>query len=423
MKQGKPVINTVMIALAVALAVYFGVYIYNSLDTPYHSTLAYEYTLYDSAQAEGIMVRDETVLPAQNGIVDVIRGEGERVGVGQTVAMVYRDTQAQADQASLEQMSMEYDLLNYAMSTNGDVESAARLDEGIIQATVALRDAAARNDYTDLEEQVMQVKSSVLKRGYTYGDGVDATELEARKAELKAQMNTLTAQTTADTSRVNADKAGTYSHMVDGMEAVATPKAVAAMNPDQLRELMGQSPQPAEGAVGKLISSDRWSFAAIVDSKTAERMKLNDYVTVRFSGDFSQDVPMRVDHISQPEGSKEAAVVFSSDRYLARTTLLRQQSAEVIFKDYTGLRVPKEALKMIKGTQTDEETGKETEYTMLGVYVIVAGRTEFKEAEVVAEGSDYYVLKPAGDDRKMLRAGDEVITRGTGIYAGQNFKD
>ena len=55
----------------------------------------------------------------------------------------------------------------------------------------------------------------------------------------------------------------------------------------------------------------------------------------------------------------------------------------------------------------------------LGVYALVSGRVEFKGAEVITEGSDYYVVRPTDTGRKLLRAGDEIIVEGTGLYAGQ----
>ena len=112
-------------------------------------------------------------------------------------------------------------------------------------------------------------------------------------------------------------------------------------------------------------------------------------------------------------------VVFSSDRYLARTTLLRHQTAELIFESFSGLRVPKEAVRMIKSTQKDEETGEEREVSKLGVYVLVAGRAEFKGIQVVTEGGDYYVVKPTSTSSDALRAGDEVITQAIGLFDGQ----
>ena len=113
-------------------------------------------------------------------------------------------------------------------------------------------------------------------------------------------------------------------------------------------------------------------------------------------------------------------MVFSTDRYLARTTLLRSQTAELIFDSWSGLRVPKEALRMVKDTKLDEETGQAVETgSRLGVYVLLGGRAEFKEAAVVTEGSDYYVVRAVNAGSGALRAGDEVIIQGTGLYDGQ----
>ena len=92
MKQGKSVITFAMAAIAVALVIYFGFYVAKVFSEPYTTALAYTYTSNDSAEAVGILVRQETVLPAQTGIVDVTRSEGEKVGVGQSVAQVIHNT-------------------------------------------------------------------------------------------------------------------------------------------------------------------------------------------------------------------------------------------------------------------------------------------------------------------------------------------
>ena len=127
MKQGKSVITFAMAAIAVALVIYFGFYVAKVFSEPYTTALVYTYTSNDSAEAVGILVRQETVLPAQTGIVDVTRSEGEKVGVGQSVAQVYRDSQAQTNQADLEALADQIQLLEYS-SDGGGVDSAAKLD-------------------------------------------------------------------------------------------------------------------------------------------------------------------------------------------------------------------------------------------------------------------------------------------------------
>ena len=127
---------------------------------------------------------------------------------------------------------------------------------------------------------------------------------------------------------------------------------------------------------------------------------------------------MTVDRIGATEGGK-TLVIFSSNRYLALTTLLRHQTAELIFESWSGLRIPKEALHLI---QTAPEEGDASSAappsSKLVVYALVNGRTEFREVDILYEGSDYYVTRPVGTGRKVLRAGDAVITHGTGLTDG-----
>ncbi len=417
MKQGKSVITFAMAAIAVALVIYFGFYVAKVFSEPYTTALAYTYTSNDSAEAVGILVRQETVLPAQTGIVDVTRSEGEKVGVGQSVAQVYRDSQAQTNQADLEALADQIQLLEYS-SDGGGVDSAAKLDENILQAVTALHAASGVGDYNQLEDQVRTLKSTVLKRGYVYGNGLGSEELTQKLNDLKSQYAALKQQTSSSTSSVRAPQSGVFSTLVDGYETAVTPQTVFQLTPSSLSALLAGQGKESGGGVGKLITSTRWYFAAALPVSVAERLKEGSTATLRFSGDFDQDIDMRVDQIGQAEGDK-SVVVFSTDRYLSQTTLLRQQTAELIFNSWSGLRIPKQALRMEKSTYTDKETGQEVQNNRLGVYALLGGRAEFKTVEVVTEGDDYYVVRSTTDESDALRAGDEVIVRATELYDGQ----
>ena len=417
MKQGKPVITVAIAAIAVALVIYFGFYVAKVFSEPYTTALAYTYTSNDSAEAVGILVRQETVLPAQTGIVDVTRSEGEKVGVGQSVAQVYRDSQAQNNQADLEALADQIQLLEYS-SDGGGVDSAAKLDENILQAVTALHAASGVGDYNQLEDQVRTLKSTVLKRGYVYGNGLGSEELTQKLNDLKSQYAALKQQTSSSTSSVRAPQSGVFSTLVDGYETAVTPQTVFQLTPSSLSALLAGQGKEAGGGMGKLITSTRWYFAAALPVSVAERLKEGSTATLRFSGDFDQDIDMRVDQVGQAEGDK-SVVVFSTDRYLSQTTLLRQQTAELIFNSWSGLRIPKQALRMEKSTYTDKETGQEVQNNRLGVYALLGGRAEFKTVEVVTEGDDYYVVRSTTDESDALRAGDEVIVRATELYDGQ----
>ena len=418
MKQGKSVITLVMVIFALALCVYFGFYVFDTFNDPYTTTHTYEYIHSESTQANGVLIRAEQVLAGQSGITQLQCGEGEKVGVGQTVAYVYKDAQAQQDNVALEALEEEIAVLESVLTGGVGVEGAAKLDENILQSVVALRASTARQDFSELDEQIHDVKSNVLQRSFTYGEGITAADLKSRLQQLRSDYKSQSSQSVGSYSKVRANRSGTFSTLVDGLEDKLTPETAKSLTPAVLEEYLDAGAGRVE-AVGKLITNNRWYFAANLPVEVLEDMKVGSSAILRFTGDFDQDVEMRLDYVSAPEGDV-ATAVFSTDRYLGQTTLLRFQSAELIFNSYSGLRVPKQALHMEKYTTTDEQTGEVTEYQMLGVYILIAGRAEFKQVSVVTESQDFYVVTSVSDTAAdALRSGDEVIVRAVGLYDGK----
>lgn len=418
MKQGKPVITLVMVIFAAVLCIYFGAYVFDTFNDPYTTTFTYEYTHSESAQANGVLIRQEQVLQAEAGIVELQCGEGEKLGVGQTAAYVYRDAQAQQDSARLEALESEIAVLESVLTMGAGVDSAAQMDEQVLACVVDLRSAAAAQDFTEMDELVRDVKSHVIQRGVTYSEGVTVADLKNRLSQLRSDYKSQSSAFSGTYSRVKAKASGTFSALVDGLEDVLTPKSAMELTPSALDSILKAGAGHLD-AVGKLITSNRWYFAANLPEEVAETLKVGGSALLRFSGDFRQDVPMRVERLSGAEDGQVCAV-FSTDRYLGQTTLLRFQSAELIFNSYAGLRIPKQALHMEKYTTTDKQTGQTTEHQMLGVYVLMAGRAEFKQVKVVTESQDFYVVNAVdATAADTLRAGDEVIVRAVGLYDGK----
>lgn len=418
MKQGRPLITFVIALFAGALVLYFLVSVWKTFQDPFVSTYVYSYTLNDSIQTDGLIIRQEQVLSGGQGIVDVTRGEGEQVGINQTVALIYRDDQARQSQEQQEALRLEITQLQYALGQGEDVSSAAKLNDDILNAMVSLRVASTQQDFSDLEDQVLEVKGKVLRREYTYSDELSTDSLATRLQELQTQYQTLINQSYSAITQVTAPVSGTFSTLVDGYEGLINLESAINLTPQALTDLMGQNPTGDSTAVGKLISPNQWYFAAVVTQEEGERLEQAGSLTLRFAGDFTKEVSMTVEKVNQDDQG-QAVVILSSDRYLEQTTLLRRETAELIFNSRTGLRVPKNALRMVTTTSEDEETGETTETNTLGVYVVTAGRAEFKPVTILTEGDDFYVVQSVRTDKKALRAGDEVIVEATGLYDGQ----
>ena len=412
MKDGSTVTKLIMLFLAACLAAYFGVHVWQGMTTSLVTAVAYTYQINDSVEADGLLVRQEQVLPGSSGIADVSPGEGERVGKGQTIAVIYRDSRALERKAQIQALTLEAELLEDAMSQTVTDTGTAALEENIVRAAVTLRANVSAGDFGRLEDQIVDLKRAVLRRDYTYGNSSDG----GRLAQINSELRALQSQSAQDTSSVKADRAGTYSAQVDGFESVIDLGQAQILTAARLDELMSQKIVLDDSALGKLITSNRWGLVTKLPAERAKDLVLGHELAVRFTGDFDKDVPMRIDRVGENEQG-ECVVLLTTDRYLSSTTLLRRQTVEIIFEQDEGLRVPKEAVHILTETATDEQ-GNATQTSRTGVYAVVNNRAEFKNVQVLAQGGQFYVVRPLDEGKLALRAGDQIIIRGKTIHHG-----
>lgn len=425
MKQGTLNSRIVMLALLAAVVIYLGVSAWHSFRDPFTTAVTYSYTVDDSMEATGFLVRQEQVLTNTGGVVELLPQEGEKVAKGGTVALLYQDSSGLEQKQQLQQLQLEKEQLEYALERSdvggGD---SGQLSEQVLDAIVALRASVASGDLTGLESQAMDLKSLVYKREYAYtdttGEGEDsAASIQAALDSVNSQISALSSQTAQSTNRVTASQSGVFSGYVDGYESLLTLDMLGTITAGQLAQLARERPAEDNAAIGKLITDTTWYFACTLPEEDAGRLVEGRKVTVRFSRDWSGEVSMTVERIGDPTDG-QCVVVLSTDKYLSDTTLLRRQTVELVFDSITGVRVPKEALRVEEQTVTDEETGEESQVSVPGVYALVGEQAEFKPVTILSQ-SDSFALVEAADmtDRKGLRAGDIVIVASEDLYDGK----
>jgi len=424
MKQGSLNARIIMLLLLGAILLTIGVSAWNSLREIYPTVLAYTYTVSDSMEATGFLVRQESVLTGQGGTVELLPDEGEKVSRGETVALFYQSDDGLTQRQTLQQLLLEQEQLEYALAQAGGSSDSAQLSTRVADAIADLRGAASSGDLTGLESQTLELKSLIYKHSYTFNQEGDSTAaLQASLDEVNTQIQTLTAQASQSTSRVTASQSGVFSGLVDGYESLITPDMLDSITPSQLEQLARQAPTENTSAIGKLITNSTWYFACTLPEEDAERLVEGRTITVRFSRDWSGEVDMEVERLSDPEDGK-VLVVLSADKFLSDTTLLRRQTVELVFDTVSGIRLPKEALRVEQQTVTDPDTEEETQVSVTGVYALVGQRAEFKEVTVLAEEDDYILVKAAStetptQEKKALRAGDKIIISSGELYDGK----
>ena len=399
MKKTSPLMKILPIAVLAAVLVYFAVQLYNYLSDPVNTTLVIAGQAEDTIALNGWLLRDEEVLPAQSGTLSRARQEGERVGVGQVLARVYANDGALQTVSQIETLDLQLQQLQFALTSYLNPDAALKLDTSITGDILTLRQSLTGGDYTAAEGDIAPLKAAVLKRDHPYASQEEIqTEIKSVEGQIKSLEVSLSGTT------VTARASGTYSAVCDGYETVLTKAFLEDVTPGKLARLR---PVDEQSNMGKLIYGDTWYYVVTLPEEQASYLKSQGAVTLRFAKGFDQNIRMQVVSVSAPEDG-QAAVTLSCRKYLAQTTLLRHQAADVILRTYEGLRVPSNALRV-------------SEEGVTGVYCVDGSTAAFRPVTVLYQGQGYALVQPAdgASDTQTLRVGDEVIATAGALSDGK----
>ena len=409
-----------MAAVLLTVLVYFGANMISYFVEPFSTTIAYSYTGENAVTVSGYVVREEIPITADGDTVYFVRSEGERVSKGGKIALMYSDAQTLQDANRLRALEEQMEQLLYAQSLVGSIQSTGALDREVSAALTAFQTERALGSLAAASDAGAAVRAAVLRYSYAY-TGTD--ELERTIAALKSEINALTASISGATTTVRAPKSGLFSSLVDGYESVLTPERLADMTAEDYR---GIAPAQPEG-VCKLIYGTKWYFVTLLRTADAKELAVGEDVTLRFQTGLERDLSLTVERIGAEDGGQRL-VVLSSREDLSLTTLLRHQSAQLIFARYDGIRVPRSAVRILWETVTDEEgdpvlnaDGTEKQRQVYGVYCMWGNTARFKKVNILWQEDEYMIVESANanDPLRRLRAGDQVITAAEDLYDGK----
>lgn len=395
------VFKILSIALAASVVFYFLVQGVRYLTNPYATTRVYTSTTEDAVEASGWLVREEEeTFRTDAGTLSPTREEGEKVGQGQVIAATYDSPGALEAVAQIQAKRLQLEQLEYALSSYLNPDAALKLDGSISDDIMALRKNLTGGDYTAASGDLSQLKAAIVKRSRAY---TSSQEIKAEITAVQDEIDSLQAGLTG-AANITAPRAGTYSAVCDGYESVLTPAGLGDLTPSALDKLAaGEN----TANVGKLIYGNTWYYAAAVTQEEAQRIAGCGSVSLRLTKGITDDIAATVHSVSPAEDGR-CVVVLACREYLAETTQLRHQTAQIVLHSYTGLRLPSVCLRQ-------QEDGT------LGVYCAQGSFSRFKPVDMVYQGDDYVLVSvPQNTDGlDTLRPGDEVIMTGVTLDGSQ----
>ena len=393
-----PIFKILSAAVLLAVVFYFVVQGYRYFSDPINTTYVYASHEWDAIETEGWLVREEESFHSGLTTLHHTLTEGQKVGKNQTLAIAFADSGALTRVEQLESLELQAQQLSFALESFLDGDAALKLDDNIREDLTSLHQAISTGDYSQGEDSRAALKAAVLKRDYTYTSQEqieqDLDTVEEQIAEKEASLNG---------TDITAPRSGVYSAVCDGYESVLTPEMIETATASTFRSLRSDS---SEANVGKLIYGNTWYYAAVITEEQALLLEDRNSITVQFAKGFTEPFTMTIHHISEAENG-QCVLWLSAEEYLSQTTLLRQQTASLLLREYEGLRLPDKALRV----NQDGETG---------VYCLIGARAHYKGVAVIYHGDGYVLVTPTGTgDTDLLRQGDQVIVTTAELYDGK----
>lgn len=361
-----------------AIAVYIGIYIYQSQADPFQTTVATSCEVNDSISIEGYIVRSEEAVTGSSRAV-ILADDGRTVAKGETVAVEYSDSAAMEVAARIREIEIE---LKQAEKS----DSSAGTD-----AVLEMSQAVNGRSFSSLYTTSLAVRTSIV-------DEISLSDSDVES--LNRELESLQASLSGSTDVITAPASGVFTSVSDGFESVTYDDILDA-TPSKLASLFSGASGTSEN-IGKMVYGVYWYYAAAIDSTEASYLTVGGKAKLSFEA-YGITATMRVESIGIEENGKKV-VIFSCSRYLTDFTDLRETEAKLITEDYSGLRVPKKAIRL------DDDDSSVTY-----VYIVSGVQARRVDVEILGEISDSYVVSTGGE----LREGAEIIIKANDLYDGK----
>ena len=400
--------NRLFLILVAAAFVIYLIARFISTFSNYETEPAVHVTVNDSFTATGWFFRDETPISGSSGdSVKHIVYSGERVQQDAALALVYADEQSLALSREIEPLENRIRLLDSALETVGNTSDSANVDQMITLTIQQMADQAKTGQGNGMSSSADTLRTLSLQ---SVSSSVDTLDIQSERDALEAERAALEQQLSGQTTELTAPISGYYSEVVDGYENVLTRAALENLTLGEFRTLT-QSPEKVDAGqvLGKMIQGFTWYLAAEIPTEQADRLSEGQDLRVNFT-QASLETPVSVYSIIREHGSDTALLVLEGTEFNSEMVSMREQPVEIILATYSGLKVPKSAVRIEESTNSD---GTTTQRTV--VYILSGGVEKSKIINPLYEAEDYYVVEQSATNWDMLVENDQIVVRGRNL--------
>ena len=406
MKSDRFIIQTISAVLCLFLLIHVTFHSVNLDSNPYQTGVALTYSISDSAEASGVIVREEQVISGQasGGVVSYQQSDGTVVRKGSVIAEVYNssnDISIRRQIRALEEQIAALSKVSDARSAEySSTETINRQINAEIDDYIALIHQGQVSDLSDSKAELLYLLS---QKDVVMGE---AESYASRITQLQTEVDSLNTRLSGSLVQYTSPEIGYFARMTDGYEAVLTPNSINTMTVEQLRTFSREKVVFDNSNLGKIVTDHHWYYAAVLPAADAEKFILGDTVYLNFNMYNITQIPFTVKEVRTDESDPDHCMVLLSTSHMVPELLMvRNPSVQIDFTSYTGLRIPAKA-KRYEGQQ-------------VGVYVQDGDVVRFKTINIIYENSEFILCGANPDLERPLEIYDQVIVEGTDLSDGK----
>ena len=385
-----------LIAVCLAVLCTFLIYGIRYMSSPLLTQQALYGTYDEAVYTDCYFVRDEIVYSATAaGTVYNHYSDGMRAGKDMLISTVYNGKVSPDVLRKLNTIDKKIENIrksSFVINVSGDEANkeirAESYKEGLIQAAV-LGDARLVTSYKDALVS--------LRKGTPTATATETVEM------LMEQKRIEESKIGGKKQEIYAQSAGVFSTVLDGMEHILTPEKVLEYTVDDFNSIQAVSGKTSNQTVNagdsvcKVVNNLKWYVICAISTERLADKEVGTSVTMRFDNIPGVEVSGRIVNISPSQGGK-SVVMIESTQYVEGAYSMRSSAMELIFKSYSGYKVPINAIRTQDGKKGVVGKRNNVEY--------------FYPCEIIYtdDNAEYVIIKtPEGAERKLEDAQEFVL--------------
>lgn len=405
----KRIVAAIFAVLVLVIAI-FGFY---SLSSPAIRTQTASAAVYkDTVSAKMVAVREEEYITSNHpGVPVAIVKDSERIAKGQNIA-AYLETEAKADKYNELQKSIS-DLKRYEVLMSQqhlmslDMPKINSESDKLFSSAV---DAVSSTNVKDIDKIFEEFSNKETTKQILIDGNIDfAPQVEKIKSKIALLQSEV-----GKINYVSSNDTGYYVSSCDGYECILNVKNLEKLSCKDVERAFKAKPKAVpSNCIGKLIKGYNWYLVGKLKKADALKLKLGQNVSIKCENVASGYIQSTVEFKGNPE-KDDVLVVLKSGIMNEDISRLRIEDVQIVLNETEGLRVGKEAVRVIDGVQ--------------GVYILSGNVAKFRKLDVIYTSEDYVISSYSiseereGKEGLYLKLYDEVIVEGKDLKDGKIVK-